>query len=66
MRGAVTVGFPAGLTAGAVVGRVFDEMMGVEVDTVMVSGRMVPAMASNAVGEIRQRAGRERARFRDF
>jgi hypothetical protein len=38
--------------------------MGDEVDTVMVSGRMVPAIVGDAAGEMRQRAGRETGEVR--
>ena len=39
------MGFPAVFSVGVEDGGAFEGIRGVEVDTVMVSGRMVPAMA---------------------
>ena len=41
------MGFPAVFSVGVEDGGAFEEIRGVEVDTVMVSGRMVPAMAGD-------------------
>jgi hypothetical protein len=41
------VGFPAVFSVGVEDEGTFEEIRGVEVDTVMVSGRMVPAMAGD-------------------
>lgn len=54
MRWADTVGFPAVFRVGVEDGGAFEGIIGVEVDTVMVSGRMVPAMASDEASKTRQ------------
>ena len=41
------MGFPAVFSVGVEDEGAFEEIRGVEVDTVMVSGRMVPAMAGD-------------------
>ena len=46
MRGAVTVGLVDGFEVEPGTGSDFEGIIGVEVDTVMVSGRMVPDMVA--------------------
>ena len=48
------MGFPAVFSVGVEDGGAFEEIRGVEVDTVMVSGRMVPAMAGDEASRTRQ------------
>jgi len=48
------VGFPAVFSVSVEDGGAFEEIRGVEVDTVMVSGRMVPAIAGDEASRMRQ------------
>lgn len=58
------MGFPAVFSVSVEDGGAFEEIRGVEVDTVMVSGRMVPAIAGDEASRMRQDYESEYALFR--